>query len=166
MDISPYVKLMIEKRADCLMFNAGQAPRVILDSQERNVGQQLIGEEAIQAIFEAITTDTQKLQLSINKKVRFITALFGGVNLIAEITETDSENNLSIVISQDKRGQVEKTTIPDNIRVLGETPEQQLDLIPYLSKVVELGGSDLFTTSGSVVKAKVHGSAIGIRHHD
>ncbi|MCL4138418.1 UNVERIFIED_CONTAM: hypothetical protein GTU68_056985 [Idotea baltica] len=32
--------------------------------------------------------------------------------------------------------------------------------MPYLSKIVEINGSDLFITSGSPVKAKVHGEAI------
>ena len=40
MDISPYVRLMMEKKADSLTFDVDQTPRVMLDGQERTVGQQ------------------------------------------------------------------------------------------------------------------------------
>ena len=65
------------------------------------------------------------------------------------------------MISQDQRQREETVTIPSNINVLGsDAPTENLDLIPYLAKMVELEGSDLFITSGSPVKTKIHGEAI------
>jgi twitching motility protein PilU len=82
----------------------------------------------------------------------------GGKNLVTEIIE---ENELlSITILQDKRGPERSTHTEENIQVLGDAPADKLDLLPYLAKVVELDGSDLFITSGSPVKTKIHGSAV------
>lgn len=44
--------------------------------------------------------------------------------------------------------------------VLGKAPKGELDIIPYLEKLMEIGGSDLFLTADSPVKAKVSGVAI------
>jgi len=161
MDISPYVRLMLEKKAEHLIFDAGKAPRVLLDGQERTVGQQDITSEMLSVIFDEITTDTQKLQFSINKKICFIASLLGGTNLITEITET-SEQQLHILITQDSRENTLRTEIPTDINVLGAASPKTLNIIPYLRKLVEIGGSDLFISSGSAVKAKVHGTAIDL----
>ncbi len=157
MDISPYIKLMIEKQAQSLTFVPDQAPRVTLEDQARAVGTTVFTNEMLQDIFETITNDTQKLQLSINKRIRFVAPLLGGANLITEIVEQN--DTLSITILQDRRERG-REEIPDTIKVLGDAPEQTLDLLPYLAKVVELDGSDLFITSGSPVKTKIHGSAV------
>lgn len=159
MDISPYIKLMQEKKADYLIFTADQVPRVLLDGQERTVGQQNITADVLSVIFDEITNDTQKLQFSINKKLRFIASLLGGTNLITEVTETKAEQ-LEIMIMQDQREDMTRMEIPEDIEVLGHAPSEHLNLIPYLSKIVEIGGSDLFITSGSAVKAKIHGAAV------
>jgi twitching motility protein PilU len=157
MDISPYIKLMIEKQADCLKLDPDVAPRVTLDHQDRAVGTTVFTNNMLIEIADELTNETQKLQLSINKKIRFIASLLGGTNLITEITDT--RGALSIVIRQDQRQQIEAEALPSNIAVLGNTPHE-LDLFPYLAKVLELDGSDLFITSGSPVKTKVHGTAI------
>jgi len=159
MDISPYVRLMMEKKADSLTFDVDQTPRVMLDGQERTVGQQAMTADMLSVIFEEITNDTQKLQFSINKKIRFIASLLGGTNLITEITET-ADQQLKILITQDQREDNTRMEIPTDINVLGHAPSEALNIMPYLSKLVELDGSDLFVTSGSAVKAKVHGTAI------
>lgn len=157
MDISPYIKLMIEKQAKSLTFVPDQAPRVTLEDQARAVGTTAFTNEMLQDIVDTITNDTQKLQLSINKRIRFVAPLLGGANLITEIVEQN--DTFSITILQDRRDHG-REEIPDTIKVLGDAPEQILDLLPYLAKVVELDGSDLFITSGSPVKTKIHGSAI------
>jgi len=158
MDISPYVKLMLEKKADYLKFDADVAPKVSIEGQERAVGNTVTTDAMLHEAFNTITNDTQKLQLSINKKIRFVASLLGGVKLISEISEEDEK--LSIVISQDKRDRVEKTQVPTDMSVLGDAPGEALDIMPYLVKMVEIDGSDLFITSGSPVKSKVHGTAI------
>jgi len=157
MDISPYVKLMLEKKSGSLKFDVDVAPRVVLDNQERSVGTTIMTSEILNEIVGELTNDTQKLQLSINQKIRFVATFLTGKKLISEITEHDG--NLSISLSQDQREREEIATLPSDISVLGNAPEQDLDLIPYLVKMVELDGSDLFITDGSAVKTKIHGSA-------
>ncbi|PCJ31718.1 MAG: twitching motility protein [Moraxellaceae bacterium] len=158
MDISPYVKLMLEKKADYLKFDADVAPRVSIEGQERAVGNKVVTDDMLHEAVNIITNDTQKLQLSINKKIRFVASLLGGVKLISEITEDDEK--LSIIIRQDKRDHIEKTQTPTDLSVLGDAPDEALDIMPYLVKMVEIDGSDLFITSGAPVKSKVHGTAI------
>ncbi|TXK95164.1 twitching motility protein [Methylococcaceae bacterium CS5] len=51
------------------------------------------------------------------------------------------------------------------MQVFGEAPSEQLDILPYLAKVVELEGSDLFITSGSPVKTKIHGSVVELDNY-
>ncbi|MBL4637827.1 MAG: hypothetical protein JKY76_00530 [Proteobacteria bacterium] len=158
MDISPYVKLMLEKKADYLKFDADVAPRVSIEGQERAVGNKVVTDDMLHEAVNIITNDTQKLQLSINKMIRFVASLLGGVKLISEITEDDEK--LSIIIRQDKRDHIEKTQTPTDLSVLGDAPDEALDIMPYLVKMVEIDGSDLFITSGAPVKSKVHGTAI------
>lgn len=163
MDIIPYVNLMLDKNADCLKFDVDMTPRVILDNQERAVGNTNISLDMVNQIIENITTDTQKLQFSINKKIRFVASLLVSNNLITEIIDVDGKP--SILISQDQRDRAESVVIPANINVFGDAPEEKLDVIPYLVKMVTLDGSDLFITSGSTVKTKVHGTAIELDNY-
>ena len=44
--------------------------------------------------------------------------------------------------------------------VLGKAPLGDLDILPYLKKMIELDGSDLFLTVDSTVKAKISGTAV------
>jgi len=149
---------MLENNADSLHFDLDMIPRVIINSQERSIGKASLTQDMLDQIVEELTTDTQKLQLSINQKVRFVASLLGGKNLIAEISNKDEIP--TIVISQDQRERVDAVALPSNISVFGDAPEQDLDITPYLAKMVELDGSDLFITSGSAVKTKIHGAAV------
>jgi len=159
MDISPYVRLMLEKQADNLIFDVDQLPRVLLAGQERAIGKQALTLDVIKSIFDEITNDTQKLQFSINKQIRFIASLLGGTNLITEVTE-QANHHLTITISPGQRDNTIEVDIPNDINVLGQAPIEKLDIIPYLNKIIDIGGSDLFITCGSAVKAKVYGSAV------
>lgn len=159
MDITPYLKLMVDKKADSLIFSLSSAPRLRLLEQEKPVGNTILNHEMLNDIFQALTEDTQKLQFSIDKKIRFVSPLFGSQDFIIDAIETDNE--LSITISIDKRqAAIKNTPPPKSIQVLGSAPLEILDIFPYLKKMVSLEGSDLFITSGSPVKTKIHGSAV------
>ncbi|RLA22677.1 MAG: twitching motility protein [Gammaproteobacteria bacterium] len=158
MDISPYIKLMAEKNADSLHFNVGSAPRLRLADQEKSVGTNELSNEMLSQIYTELTDHTQKLQFSIDKTLRFAAPLFGKREFIVQLSEQEGE--LAVIISKDKRKPRPSAPIPENIQVFGEAPAEQLDILPYLAKVVQLEGSDLFITSGSPVKAKIYGSAV------
>jgi len=164
MDITPYLKLMVDKNADRLIFSLSSAPRLRLLNQEKSVGNTILSHEMLNEIFQALTDDTQKLQFSIDKTLRFDAPLFGGHNFVVEIVDENSQ--LSITISADKRQAAAKNTpVPKNIQVLGSAPPEKLDIFPYLEKMVALEGSDLFITSGSPVKTKIHGSAVELDNY-
>lgn len=158
MDITPYIKLMVDKDADSLYLSANSTPRLRLKDQEKAVGNNSFSTEILNEIFTTLTDDSQKLQFSIDKTLKFSTPLFGKLDFIIEVKEQDSE--ISILIRKGQRKPVTLTQTPQKIKVLGVAPTETLDLLPYLEKIVELDGSDLFITSGSPVKTKVHGSAI------
>ncbi len=158
MDITPYLKLMVDKKADSLIFSLSSAPRLCLLDQEKPVGNTILDQEMLHDIFQSLTEDTQKLQFSIDKEIRFASPLFGRHLFVIYAVEKD--NKLSITISMDKRQAAIKNIPPKSIQVLGSTPQKVLDIFPYLKKMVSLEGSDLFITSGSPVKTKIHGSAV------
>ncbi|MBE0470101.1 MAG: PilT/PilU family type 4a pilus ATPase [Methyloprofundus sp.] len=159
MDITPYLKLMVDKSADSLIFSLSSAPRLRLLDQEKPVGNTLLSHEMLNEIFQALTNDSQKLQFSIDKILRFDAPLFGGQNFVIEAV--DKNDQLLITISTDKRQAAANSTLAaKKIQVLGAAPSETLDIFPYLEKMVSLEGSDLFITSGSPVKTKIHGSAM------
>ncbi len=159
MDISPYLTLMIDKGADNLQFATDTVPRVMLDGQERPVGSAATDETNMNDIFDELAMETQKLQLSVHKFVRFVASVLDGKKLIAEVTILD-DGGMTIVVTHDKREEQNRETVPENIALFGKVPDDGLDLIPYLTKMMEMEGSDLFITAGAPVKSKVHGHAI------
>ena len=163
MDITPYLKLMVDKNADSLFLSVDSAPRLRLLDQEKAVGNNILSSEMLNRLFTELADDTQRLQFSIDKTLKFSAPLFGKLNFIIELSE--QEGKLTILISKDKRKPETSTLIPSNIQVFGEAPQKKLDILPYLAKVVQLDGSDLFITSGSPVKTKIHGNAIELDNY-
>ncbi|NOQ13128.1 MAG: PilT/PilU family type 4a pilus ATPase [Methyloprofundus sp.] len=163
MDITPYIKLMVEKNADSLYLAAGSAPRLRLSGQEKSVGKNLLNSEILHKVFTGLTNDTQQVQFSTDKTLKYSASLFGKQQFIIELVEQEGE--LSIIISKDRRTPEINTPDPTSIQVLGVAPKEQLDILPYLAKVVQLEGSDLFITSGSPVKTKIHGSAVELDNY-
>ncbi len=161
MDINPYLKLMVEKNADCLYLGPHSAPRLRLNKQVKAVGNALLSDEDLQIIFRSLTTDHQRLKFSSKKKLEFSATLLNNIDCTIEVNEQSS--GLSILISPVivEKDMFEQTASSlQNTQVLGIEPTVALDIFPYLAKLVELEASDLFITAGSPVKAKVHGEAI------
>ncbi len=156
MDISPYIKLLIDKNADSLYFCADSAPRLRLLDKEKAIGNNILSSDTLNKLFTNMTSYTQQVQFVTDKTLTFSAQLLGEKQFCVEITE--HAGTPTILISRDRR--IAAPTIPVQIQVFGSAPEEQLDILPYLAKVVELEGSDLFITSGSPVKTKIHGSAV------
>jgi len=161
MDINPYIKLMVEKNADCLYLGPHSAPRLRLNKQVKSVGNALLSEDDLQIIFNSLTTDNQRLKFSTQKKLVFSTTLANNVECTVEVNE--QSGGFSLLISPKAAPKPKANKKPSSIedtQVLGLEPTVALDIFPYLSKLVEIEASDLFITSGSPVKAKVNGEAI------
>lgn len=159
MNLTPYLKLMLDKHADSLFLSQGSAPRLRLGGQEKPVGTTLLTTLMINNVFTSLTYDAQRLQFSIDKTIKFSAPLFGKHDFVIEINEQES-GELTIQISRDKRAPRVEAPLPEKINVIGAAPAEELDLLPYLAKVVQLDGSDLFITAGAPVKTKVQGIAV------
>ena len=156
MDLSPYLKLMLDKNADCLILKANAAPCLRLLNQEKAVGNTLVSTEFINQFIDNLTDDTQKKDLENYKTVRLTYSPSSAVFILNIDKNIDG---LSILISQDKRLSSPKKN-QENFQVLGEKPESTLDMMPYLNEMVKRDGSDIFLTVGSPVKIKISGTAI------
>lgn len=75
MDINPYIKLMVEKNAECLYISPHLAPRLRLNKQVKSIGSAVLSEEDLETIFKSMTTDSQRLKFSSQKKLNFSTTL-------------------------------------------------------------------------------------------
>ncbi len=149
---------MVEKNADSLHFNKNLVPRLRLQDQEKKVGNTVLNDKNLEAILTNLLTDTQKHQFAFDHKIRCSATLFGAHTFVIEASEESDE--VSITIHKDNRKPITEAPTPEKIRVLDTSPIANLDLIPYLKKIVHLKGSDLFITAGSPVKAKINGTVI------
>ncbi len=80
-----------------------------------------------------------------------------------EETKEDDDGFLDLGLSKPEEEESPKASVEEKVEsyeVLGKAPEGELDILPYLAKMVELDGSDLFLTVDSPVKAKISGKAV------
>ncbi len=150
MYLAPYIKLLIEKNADTLSLRAGSAPILRLLTQEKPVGKAVVTADFLIQFIQSL------LDMNNFKSVIVNYAPEGKVFIIQIDKSID---DLVVKISPDRRSRDAKV-IDHNIQVLGENPPEQLDLIPYLTEMVRLDGSDIFLTAGSPIKIKISGIAI------
>ncbi len=177
MDITPYLKLISEKNAENLSFRIGSAPIITLGGQQKPVGKTAVDAKLMKEIAFSFLDETKKKDLLQNKSItfhytdasRFIYAVTvrveaDGLSLSIKPSQMSEEISLSEI--EDRKIETvapvtsKEVSNQENIEVLGAAPEGDLDILPYLAKMIEIGASDLFITSGSAVKAKVSGRAI------
>ena len=156
MDLPLYLKLMLDKNADCLILKANTVPCLRLLNQEKSVGNTDTSAEFINQFIDSLTDDTQKNDLANYKTVRLTYSPSSAI-FIVEIDK--NIDDVSIKISLDKRSSSPRKS-QENFQVLGEKPESGLDLMPYLNEMVKREGSDIFLTAGSPIKIKISGTAI------
>jgi len=156
MDLTPYLKLLLDKKADSLILKANFAPSLRLFDQEKSVGTHTVTDEFLNHFVDGLTDEEQKQQIENYKTVRLIYTP-AATTFIIQIDK--NIDGLSVQISPDKRSQKSPTT-QINIQVLGDAPESKLDIMPYLIEMVKQEGSDIFLTVGSPIKIKISGVAI------
>jgi len=156
MDLSPYLKLLLDKNADCLVLKAESVPSLRLLNQEKAVGNTPISTDFLDKFIGSLLDETQKDDLANYKTIR----LSYSPSATVYILQIDkSIDGVSVVISPDRRSREPKQN-QYNIQVLGEMPESNLDILPYLIEMVKQEGSDIFITVGSPVKIKISGIAV------
>lgn len=157
MDLTPYLKLLLEKNADLLILKADEVPALRLGEQEKAVGNTALTGEFFNQFVVKLLDDEQRQKLENYKTVRLGYTPFGKTFIVQ--LEKSLDDSVHIQISPDKRTRTEEVDLTA-IEVLGEAPESTLDIMPYLSEMVKRDASDLFITAGSPVKAKISGVAI------
>ncbi len=157
MDLSPYLKLMLEKEADSLHLKANEVPSLELAGQKKAVGNTAATNEFINQFVAKLLDENQKKDLNNYKTVRLAYKPAGKTFIIQ--LDKDSDELIIILIKPDKRTARTEVDL-SNIQVLGESPESTLDIMPYLIEMVKLDASDLFLTAGASIKAKISGTAV------
>lgn len=199
MDLTPYLKLLSEKKAEALFLKVGSPPVASIAGQTMPIGKSVLDAKLTKEIAFGLLDDAGKKELLQHKSVTFNHT--SANNFIFAVTVVLEAEGLSLTFkpgsSQTSVPQEMETPSPaasygaptkpfepldtlsstsedvkplvvqpeqdkelSNIQVLGRAPEGEMDILPYLQKVIELGASDLFLTAGSPVKAKVEGRAI------
>ncbi len=156
MDLSPYLKLMLDKSADSLVLIADSPPSLKLADQVKSVGKAPVTAEFINKFIDELFDESQKQAIN-----SFKTAS-SSYQLIDSKFIVNAEKNISgleIHIISDNKSAAALHVI-EEIEVLGEMPESSLDIMPYLLEVVKQDGSDIFFTVDSPVKIKISGRAI------
>jgi twitching motility protein PilU len=158
MDLAPYLKLLLDKNADCLLLKPDSAPILRLETQEKEVGKVSITTEFINQFIINLLNETQKNELEGNGSLRLSYKPYGTV-FILEID--NSFDTTTVTITPDQRSGSPKTAKHD-IQVLGEMPKSDLDIIPYLQEMLQQDASDIFFTAGSPIKIKISGIAVEV----
>jgi twitching motility protein PilU len=154
-DLKPYLKLMLEKNAEHLLLKVGSPIMLSLSGEHRALGKTELTDSMTDQIAFSLLTEKQKNILINSSKITIdhITPDKEYFNVHIQV----EDNGLSLLIRPCTNDEI--IFIKDNIpiEVLGKAPTGDLDIMPYLKKIIELGASDLFLTVDSPVKAKVYG---------
>ncbi len=162
MTLTPYLKLMLEKKADSLSLKAGSPALLGLAGEEYPLGKNELTSNIIKEITFSLINDTQKQELVQNRALKFDCLAPDGEKFLANATVED--NGLVLFIVPDSALAKNEAIEPEveSYHILGAEPEDDLDILPYLMEMSRLNASDLFLTVGSPVKAKIYGRAVAL----
>ena len=176
MDLTPYLKLISEKNAQSLSFKIGAPVMVSIGGQEKPAGKNILDAKTVKEIAFDFLDEPKKKELVQSKTIKF--DYTNAEHFIFSIQMDVEANGLSVFIKpclnvgktsldnlEERKIEtvapvVSQNTALSNIQVLGAAPDGDLDILPYLKKVIEIDASDIFLTVGSAIKAKVSGRAV------
>ena len=165
MDLSPYLKLLTEKKGSDLFVSTGSPITLKLSGKNKPVGKQAITEKMAKAAACGMMSENQKKQFIKNKTLDFVYSHNQGE---FQVKVSVKQKGISVVIQpasasekseKDKQSKKSEKAEPKN----DGPPEIPLidstDLLDYLKLIIQHSGSDLFVTVGSQIKAKIYGAA-------
>jgi len=158
MDLSPYLKLMLDKNAESLCLKAETTPSLRLLGQEKAVGKTLVTTAFINHFIDERFDDSQKQDLINFKTIR---AKYTLIDSIFVVQAEKNIDGLALLIFLDKKVD-DPNSVQEEIQVLGELPGATLDVMPYLLEMVKQDGSDIFLTVDSPIKIKISGRAVSM----
>lgn len=156
MTITPYLKLMLEKKADSLALKAGAPAILTVSGEEYPLGKNELSPHLIKELIFSLINEVQKQELIKNKTLTFDCAAPSGEKF--RIDAKVEGNGLVLLLVPDSRSVVEILSY----QILGAMPEDDLNILPYLAEMTRLEASDLFLTVGSPVKAKIFGRVVAL----
>ncbi|MFU8790178.1 MAG: PilT/PilU family type 4a pilus ATPase [Methylobacter sp.] len=167
MSLTPYLKLMLEKKADSLSLKAGSPALLSLAGETYPLGKNELTPNIIKEITFSLINDLQKQELVQNKALTFNCAAPDGESFLVSAKVEDSGLVLLIVPESGQASDEavpyagpERRHRPVSYQILGGLPDGNLNILPYLQEMTRLEASDLFLTVGSQVKAKIFGRAV------
>jgi twitching motility protein PilU len=157
-DLKPFLRLMLEKKADHLSLKVGSPIMLCLAGENKPLGKTELTDAMTDQIAFSMLTEKQKSTLINSSKVTidYVTPDGDYFNVHIEV----EDNGLALLIKACSTDEIQSIKENKPIEVLGKAPTGDLDILPYLKKIIELGASDLFLTVDSPVKAKVFGRAV------
>ena len=157
-DLRPYLKLLLEKKADNLSLKVGLPITLCLAGENKPLGKTELTDTMTDKIAFSLLTDKQKDALiALNKlTIHYVTPDNGYFNVLIEV----EDKGLALLIRPCTSEEIQLVKDNKPIEVLGKAPTGDLNIMPYLKKIIELGASDLFLTVDSPVKAKVFGKVV------
>ncbi|MBE9561655.1 MAG: Flp pilus assembly complex ATPase component TadA, partial [Proteobacteria bacterium] len=162
MDLSPYLKLMTDKKGSDLLITVGSPITIKLNDKNKPVGKTAITAEIAKATAFTIMSGEQKKQFVKDKKIEFDYSNPSGefkvgisfkdkvVGIVINPIETDTDE------AEDEEPEEKPKPVSDDkeVPVIDST-----ELLDYLKITYQHDGSDLFLTVGSKIKAKIYGAA-------
>lgn len=158
MDISPYLKLALEKNAQSLLLQADALASLEINGEFKPFGKTELSAAMIKEIAFALLDMPQKKQLIQDKS---IAVPLRALDTLFNVTIEAGSFGLSLRFVPDQE-QTKVMQQQASLQVLGQAPTDVLPLFPYLAEVLKQGASDLFLTVGSPVKAKLFGNAVAL----
>ncbi len=162
MDLSPYLKLLAEKKGSDLFVTVGSPVTLKLDGKDKPVGKTAVTAEMAKAAALGLMSDEQKKEFAKSKELSFA---YRNGNGAFNVNVTVKQKAINIII-QPAEGKAEKIEAPPKAeppKAASTSTEIPLidseNLLDYLRITYERSGSDLFVTVGSQIKAKIYGSA-------
>ncbi|MDM8569279.1 ATPase, T2SS/T4P/T4SS family, partial [Thiotrichales bacterium HSG1] len=162
MDLSPYLKLMLDKKGSEIIVVVGSPISVKLNGKDKPVGKMAITADVAKATAFAIMSSDQKKQFVKDKVIEFDYTHASGefkvnvsfknkvVEMVIRPITVDEDEEEEEKPKESKPPAKDNKTVP----VIDST-----ELLDYLKIVYQNDGSDLFLTVGSQIKAKIYGEA-------
>ncbi|MCX7093253.1 MAG: PilT/PilU family type 4a pilus ATPase [Methylobacter sp.] len=158
--IKPYLKLMLEKKSESLSLKAGFPAILELSGEKYPLGENELSPNVIKEIALSLLDDAQKQELNQNKALEFSCSAPDGEKF--KVSAKIEDNGLALLIVPDSLPATTDEEETLSYQVLGAAPEDDLNILPYLTEMIKLNASDLFLTVGSPVKAKIFGRAVAM----
>lgn len=157
-DLKPYLKLLLEKNADNLSLKVGSPIMLCLAGEQKPLGKNELTDAMTDQIAFSLLTENQKNTLINSSKltIDYVTPDDEYFNVHIEV----EDNGLALLIRPSTSDEIQSAKDNKPIDVLGKAPTGDLNIFPYLKKIIQLGASDLFLTVDSPVKAKIFGKVV------